>query len=135
MHTVSYEFVMKPEESARCHQTLSLLGGVWARDYPPTYSLSLCLSLFINGALIKASTVLSLSPPTPPRLCGFPPFYSTGGAPISPGMKKRIRQGQYTFPAPEWTNVSKEGKDSLSVWPLLILSVWPLANIVSLTPC
>ena len=57
-----------------------------------------------------------LSPPPPsPRLCGFPPFYSTGGAPISPGMKKRIRQGQYTFPAPEWTNVSKEGKDSLSV--------------------
>ena len=23
MHTVSYEFLMKPEESARCHQTLS----------------------------------------------------------------------------------------------------------------
>ena len=43
------------------------------------------------------------------RLCGFPPFYSTGGAPISPGMKKRIRQGQYTFPDPEWTNVSSEG--------------------------
>ena len=43
------------------------------------------------------------------RLCGFPPFYSTGGAPISPGMKKRIRQGQYTFPDPEWTNVSPGG--------------------------
>ena len=43
------------------------------------------------------------------RLCGFPPFYSTGGAPISPGMKKRIRQGQYSFPDPEWTNVSSEG--------------------------
>ena len=23
MHTVSYEFLMKPEESAECHQTLS----------------------------------------------------------------------------------------------------------------
>ena len=43
------------------------------------------------------------------RLCGFPPFYSTGGAPISPGMKKRIRQGQYSFPDPEWTSVSTEG--------------------------
>ena len=32
MHTVSYEFLMKPEESAGCHQTLSLLGGGWARD-------------------------------------------------------------------------------------------------------
>lgn len=44
-------------------------------------------------------------------LCGFPPFYSSGGAPISPGMKKRIRQGSYTFPDPEWTHVSKEAKD------------------------
>ena len=33
MHTVSYEFLMKPEESAGCHQTLFLLGGGWARDY------------------------------------------------------------------------------------------------------
>ena len=32
MLTVSYEFLMKPEESAGFHQTLSLLGGVWARD-------------------------------------------------------------------------------------------------------
>ena len=36
MHTVSYEFLMKPEESAGCHQTLSLLGGGWARDYSTT---------------------------------------------------------------------------------------------------
>ena len=28
---------------------------------------------------------------------------------ISPGMKKRIRNGQYEFPAPEWARVSKEG--------------------------
>ncbi len=28
------------------------------------------------------------------RLCGFPPFYSNHGLPISPGMKKRIRSGQ-----------------------------------------
>ena len=25
--TANYEFVMKPDESAECHQTLSLLGG------------------------------------------------------------------------------------------------------------
>ena len=24
---------MKPEVSAGCHQTLSLVGGVWGRDY------------------------------------------------------------------------------------------------------
>ena len=45
------------------------------------------------------------------RLCGFPPFYSNHGLAISPGMKKRIRTGQYEFPKPEWTNVSQDAKD------------------------
>ncbi|KAG7198102.1 hypothetical protein KM043_005524 [Ampulex compressa] len=44
-------------------------------------------------------------------LCGFPPFYSNHGLAISPGMKKRIRLGQYDFPAPEWSNVSTEARD------------------------
>jgi len=44
-------------------------------------------------------------------LCGFPPFYSLQGLPISPGMKKRIRLGQYEFPEPEWAEVSNEAKD------------------------
>merc|ERR1711935_58006 len=44
-------------------------------------------------------------------LCGFPPFYSNHGLAISPGMKKRIRSGQYEFPNPEWENVSKDAKD------------------------
>ncbi|CAG5120428.1 unnamed protein product [Candidula unifasciata] len=44
-------------------------------------------------------------------LCGYPPFYSNHGAAISPGMKKRIRNGQYEFPNPEWSRVSSEAKD------------------------
>ena len=44
------------------------------------------------------------------RLCGFPPFYSNHGLAISPGMKKRIRSGQYEFPKPEWENISKDAK-------------------------
>jgi mitogen-activated protein kinase-activated protein kinase 2 len=44
-------------------------------------------------------------------LCGFPPFYSNHGLAISPGMKSRIRTGQYDFPAPEWTNVTSEAKE------------------------
>lgn len=44
-------------------------------------------------------------------LCGFPPFYSNHGLAISPGMKKRIRLGQYEFPSPEWANVSQEAKN------------------------
>ena len=45
------------------------------------------------------------------RLCGFPPFFSTQGLPLSPGMKKRIRLGQFDFPKPEWSEVSDEAKD------------------------
>lgn len=44
-------------------------------------------------------------------LCGFPPFYSNHGLAISPGMKKRIRAGQYDFPNPEWKNVSNDAKE------------------------
>lgn len=44
------------------------------------------------------------------RLCGFPPFYSNTGQAISPGMKQRIRLGQYKFPLPEWADVSEEGQ-------------------------
>ncbi|XP_023655547.1 MAP kinase-activated protein kinase 3 [Paramormyrops kingsleyae] len=44
-------------------------------------------------------------------LCGFPPFYSNTGQAISPGMKRRIRMGQYEFPKPEWADVSEEAKN------------------------
>ncbi|XP_048873262.1 MAP kinase-activated protein kinase 2-like isoform X1 [Brienomyrus brachyistius] len=43
-------------------------------------------------------------------LCGYPPFYSKHGLAISPGMKTRIRMGQYEFPNPEWQDVSDEAK-------------------------
>lgn len=43
-------------------------------------------------------------------LCGFPPFYSAHGLPMSPGMKTRIRTGQYAFPSPEWDKVSESAK-------------------------
>jgi len=43
------------------------------------------------------------------RLCGYPPFYSVHGAPFSPGMKKRIRNGQYEFPDAEWSRVTQDG--------------------------
>ncbi|KAI7797572.1 mitogen-activated protein kinase-activated protein kinase 2b, partial [Triplophysa rosa] len=43
-------------------------------------------------------------------LCGYPPFYSNHGLPISPGMRSRIRNGQYEFSRPEWSAVSEEAK-------------------------
>jgi mitogen-activated protein kinase-activated protein kinase 2 len=45
------------------------------------------------------------------RLCGYPPFYSNHGQAMSPGMKKRIRTGQYDFPNTEWKHVSSEAKE------------------------
>ncbi|RWS24997.1 MAP kinase-activated protein kinase 2-like protein [Leptotrombidium deliense] len=33
------------------------------------------------------------------------------GLPISPGMKRRIRAGEYDFPDAEWKNVSKDAKN------------------------
>lgn len=47
-------------------------------------------------------------------LCGFPPFYSNHGLAISPGMKNRIKTGQFTFPNPEWLNVSQSAKDLIN---------------------
>jgi len=44
-------------------------------------------------------------------LCGYPPFYSNHGMAISPGMKKRIRSGQYEFPEAEWGKVSTDAKN------------------------
>ncbi|KAI6188549.1 Non-specific serine/threonine protein kinase [Aphelenchoides besseyi] len=43
-------------------------------------------------------------------LSGYPPFFSAHGQPISPGMKKRIRAGQYEFPTPEWSHISEAAK-------------------------
>ncbi|KAL5237636.1 hypothetical protein ACI65C_005046 [Semiaphis heraclei] len=47
-------------------------------------------------------------------LCGFPPFFSNHGQAISPGMKNRIKTGQFDFPSPEWNNVSSDAKTLIS---------------------
>ncbi|KAJ7999181.1 hypothetical protein DPEC_G00212740 [Dallia pectoralis] len=47
-------------------------------------------------------------------LCGYPPFYSNTGLAISPGMKQRIRSGQYKFPDTEWFDVSQEAKELIN---------------------
>ena len=42
--------------------------------------------------------------------CGYPPFYSTQGKRLSPGMEKRIKRGQYEFPENEWGLISDQAK-------------------------
>lgn len=78
-----------------------------------------CCGVWLPVSLRKERTVLpDPCVPNPctkwpllfPSLCGFPPFYSNTGQAISPGMKRRIRLGQYGFPKPEWSEVSEDGK-------------------------
>lgn len=77
----------------------------------------LTLSLFVAPEVLgplkydKSCDIWSLGVVMYIIMCGFPPFYSNTGMAISPGMKKRIRTGQYDFPDPEWTNVSQAAKD------------------------
>ncbi len=60
--------------------------------------------------LLYVKTIVTVIACVLRRLCGYPPFYSNHGMAISPGMKKRIRNGQYEFPAPEWSRVSQDGE-------------------------
>jgi mitogen-activated protein kinase-activated protein kinase 2 len=46
--------------------------------------------------------------------CGYPPFYSQHGKPLSPGMKSRIIQGQYEFPPADWLHVSRDAKELIT---------------------
>ena len=68
------------------------------------------------------------------RLCGYPPFYSNHGLAISPGMKKRIRMGQYEFPNPEWSEVSEEGKSGPrhGLSPGCVVSLGSALNLAAL---
>ncbi|CEF59580.1 MAP kinase-activated protein kinase 2 [Strongyloides ratti] len=76
--------------------------------YTPFYVAPEVLS---SSKYCKSCDVWSIGIITYILLCGYPPFYSTNGQPISPGMKARIREGQFDFPAPEWDMVSAVAKD------------------------
>lgn len=91
---MSYFCCNKPSGSAK-------LGNEVSYYYYTCLNCILLRSLFISVVLF----------PFVYSLCGFPPFYSNHGLAISPGMKKRIRTGQYDFPDPEWKNVAQDAKE------------------------
>ena len=63
MHTVSYEFLMKPEESAGCHQTLSLQVGAGHETNTSLECSLLWAHYWVKGVVIKGQyTELNLHP-------------------------------------------------------------------------
>ncbi|BHF60545.1 MAP kinase-activated protein kinase 3 [Sparganum proliferum] len=98
---------------------LKLIDFGFAKEIlPGTYLNSPCFTpyyvapeVFGPSSYDKRCDIWSLGVITYILLCGYPPFYSQGGDPLSPGMKTRIRNGQYTFPPGEWSAVSNEAKD------------------------
>lgn len=93
------------------------------------------LSLLIISSILSSGCFFSLTH----RLCGYPPFFSHHGLAISPGMKRRIRNGQYEFPNPEWCDVSEEGETDAcgkSLFPtcLVLLSMHALPHEISVSP-
>ncbi|KAH7730265.1 camk/mapkapk/mapkapk protein kinase [Aphelenchoides avenae] len=80
--------------------------------YTPYYVAPEVLS---SSKYDKSCDVWSIGIITYILLCGYPPFFSTHGLPISPGMKNRIRAGQYNFTGPEWDRVSEAAKDMIRI--------------------
>lgn len=76
--------------------------------YTPYYSSP---EVFSSQKYDKACDIWAIGVISYILLCGYPPFFSTHGLPISPGMKQRIKAGLYNFSGPEWDRVSEAGKD------------------------
>ncbi|KAF7636038.1 Protein kinase domain-containing protein [Meloidogyne graminicola] len=76
--------------------------------YTPYYSSP---EVFSSQKYDKACDIWAIGVISYILLCGYPPFFSTHGLPISPGMKNRIKKGEYNFNGTEWTLVSEAAKD------------------------
>lgn len=76
--------------------------------YTPYYSSPESLSC---GSYDKSCDVWAIGVIIYILLSGYPPFSSTSGKPISPGMKERIKAGKYNLTGPEWNRVSEAAKD------------------------
>ncbi|CDS41352.1 MAP kinase activated protein kinase 2 [Echinococcus multilocularis] len=117
---------LKPENllftSDTADATLKLTDFGFAKETSKeTFLLSPCFTPYYvapevlgTAAYDQQCDMWSLGVITYILLCGYPPFYSQGGDPFSPGMKSRIRNGHYTFPPNEWDAVSQEAKDLIN---------------------
>uniref|UniRef100_A0A0N4Z355 non-specific serine/threonine protein kinase n=1 Tax=Parastrongyloides trichosuri TaxID=131310 RepID=A0A0N4Z355_PARTI len=89
--------------------------------YTPLYVAPEVLS---TSKYCRSCDVWSIGIITYILLCGYPPFYSSNGNTISPGMKSRIKAGQYDFPSPEWDMISAVAKDFIKK----LLNIDPLTR-------
>jgi len=76
--------------------------------YTPYYSSPEVLNHQEYG---KSCDIWAIGVITYMLLCGYPPFFSTSGKPISPGMKERIKSGKFHMIGPEWDRVSGAAKN------------------------
>lgn len=90
--------------------------------YTPYYVAPEILS---NGNYDKACDVWSVGVIMYILLCGYPPFYSMHGGPISPGMKTKIKAGEYQFPPSDWKHISQEAKTLIEQ----MLTVDPVSRV------
>ena len=74
MHTVSYEFLMKPEESAGCHQTLSSRVGSGHETTQRMASSTLSVTSHVSASPATMNNLLNLvtDPVQPAHHCYQP---------------------------------------------------------------
>lgn len=65
-------------------------------------------------------------------LCGYPPFYPTVGNDLTPGMRKKIKAGEYQFHGDGWAQVSEDAKSivkrMLTVNPVERITIREIIN-------
>ena len=92
-----------PQNNFHWKQENILCATIYLWSYQKVVSTTLNINVFkhteSNVKLVKTFENLKYIF----RLCGFPPFYSNHGLPISPGMKKRIRSIQVLWPLKLWS--------------------------------
>ncbi|XP_065682439.1 MAP kinase-activated protein kinase 5 isoform X1 [Hydra vulgaris] len=98
-------------EAQRFHRAQKM-GNIPIESEPYTYDKVGISLYFLLDMKYRSCDIWSLGVIIYIMLCGYPPFYSENPRKqLSQGMKRRIMEGEYDFPAPEWSKISDLAKD------------------------